>query len=93
MRCLRQFLFVKETPRSVLLKGLQYYADDASKVGQTFVRLVECEDWLLLLIYSLQERDFDHHVQYCRDVQRAEAMLQKESVQQFFDVRMHLLLL
>ena len=28
---------------SVLLKGLEYYADDASKVGQTFVRLVSFE--------------------------------------------------
>uniref|UniRef100_A0AC34QDX6 Uncharacterized protein n=1 Tax=Panagrolaimus sp. JU765 TaxID=591449 RepID=A0AC34QDX6_9BILA len=36
---------------NVLLKGLQYYSDDPSKVGHTFIRL---------------ERDFDHHVQFYR---------------------------
>ncbi|KAH7694104.1 muscle M-line assembly protein unc-89, partial [Aphelenchoides avenae] len=38
---------------NVMLKGLQYYSDDPGKVGQTFVRL---------------ERDFDHHVNFYREL-------------------------
>jgi hypothetical protein len=54
-----------------MLKGLQYYSDDPGKVGQTFVRL---------------EKDFDHHVHFCRGLSKALDILEKQPAKDFFQV-------
>ena len=56
-----------------MLKGLQYYSDDARKVGETFIRL---------------ERDFDHHVDFCRELPNLIKMVGEEPVvAQYLQVR------
>ncbi|CAJ0570295.1 unnamed protein product, partial [Mesorhabditis spiculigera] len=54
---------------NVMLKGLQYYGDDPGKVGQTFVRL---------------EGDFDHHVQFYKQLPQALDLLEVEPYASFF---------
>ena len=55
-----------------MLKGLQYYSDDPGKVGQTFVRL---------------ERDFEHHVAFCRELPYLMKMIEEEkAVKDFLQV-------
>ncbi|VDL72532.1 unnamed protein product [Nippostrongylus brasiliensis] len=56
---------------NVMLKGLNYYADDPGKVGQTFIRL---------------ERDFDHHVQFFRDLPSTLELLEQQPFKDFFQV-------
>ncbi|VDM59663.1 unnamed protein product [Angiostrongylus costaricensis] len=57
--------------RDVMLKGLNYYSDDPGKVGQTFTRL---------------ERDFDHHVQFLKDLPATLELLEKQPFKDFFQV-------
>ncbi|ETN83968.1 variant SH3 domain protein [Necator americanus] len=57
---------------NVMLKGLNYYSDDPGKVGQTFVRL---------------ERDFDHHVQFFKDLPATLELLEQQPFKDFFQVR------
>ncbi|KHJ75518.1 hypothetical protein OESDEN_24866, partial [Oesophagostomum dentatum] len=54
---------------NVMLKGLNYYSDDPGKVGQTFVRL---------------ERDFDHHVQFFKDLPSTLELLEQQPFKDFF---------
>ncbi|KAL6729069.1 hypothetical protein Aduo_000158 [Ancylostoma duodenale] len=56
---------------NVMLKGLNYYSDDPGKVGQTFVRL---------------ERDFDHHVQFFKDLPATIELLEQQPYKDFFQV-------
>jgi len=55
-----------------MLKGLQYYSDDPTKVGETFIRL---------------ERDFDHHVRFARELPNLSRLIDEDiEVQQFLQV-------
>ncbi|KAE9420536.1 hypothetical protein Angca_003013, partial [Angiostrongylus cantonensis] len=56
---------------NVMLKGLNYYSDDPGKVGQTFTRL---------------EHDFDHHVQFLKDLPATLELLEKQPFKDFFQV-------
>ncbi|XP_054708128.1 obscurin-like [Uloborus diversus] len=63
------FSRISEFHNNVLLKGIQYYADDPPRLGKTFLRL---------------ERDFDQHVSYCRDEPEAQQLLQDGALKQYF---------
>ncbi|KFM57020.1 Muscle M-line assembly protein unc-89, partial [Stegodyphus mimosarum] len=64
------FKAISEFHNNVLMKGIQYYADDPARLGKTFLRL---------------ERDFDMHVSYCRDEPEAQALLQSGPLKEYFD--------
>ncbi|GFY50994.1 obscurin [Trichonephila inaurata madagascariensis] len=64
------FAAISEFHNNVLMKGIQYYADDPSRLGKTFLRL---------------ERDFDQHVSYCRDEPEAQHLLQEGPLKEYFD--------
>lgn len=57
---------------SVLIEGIKFYANNPSMIGKTFLRL---------------ERDFDKHVNYCRDESNAqEYLFNNDAVREFFEV-------
>lgn len=57
---------------SVLIEGIKFYANNPSMIGKTFLRL---------------ERDFDKHVNYCRDESNAQEFLfDNAEVREFFEV-------
>ncbi|GBN70955.1 Obscurin, partial [Araneus ventricosus] len=64
------FEAISEFHNNVLMKGIQYYADDPARLGKTFLRL---------------ERDFDMHVAYCRDEPEAQHLLQEGPLKEYFD--------
>lgn len=67
------FKEIAEFHNDVLLKGIQYYANEPSKLGCTFLRL---------------EREFDKHVRYCRDLGEALKLLQTPGpVKEHYDVK------
>jgi len=66
------FKEISEFHNEVLLKGIQYFAKEPSKIGCTFTRL---------------ERDFDKHVRYCRDLPEALKLLENPGfVKDHFEV-------
>jgi hypothetical protein len=57
---------------SVLIEGIKFYANKPSLIGKTFLRL---------------ERDFDKHVNYCRDESNAQEFLfNNDAAREFFEV-------
>lgn len=57
---------------SVLIEGIKFYANKPSFIGKTFLRL---------------ERDFDNHVNYCRDESNAQEFLfNNDAAREFFEV-------
>jgi hypothetical protein len=57
---------------SVLIEGIKFYANNPSMIGKTFLRL---------------ERDFDKHVNYCRDESNAQEFLfNNDAVREYFEV-------
>ncbi|CAL1291290.1 unnamed protein product [Larinioides sclopetarius] len=55
---------------NVLMKGVNYHANQPTKLGKTFLRL---------------ERDFDMHANYCWNEARAQRLLQEGALRDFFD--------
>lgn len=56
----------------MLIEGVKYYAENPAMIGKTFLRL---------------ERDFDKHVNYCRDEPNAQDFLaNNDEVRDFFEV-------
>ncbi|KAG8183020.1 hypothetical protein JTE90_017107 [Oedothorax gibbosus] len=64
------FKAISEFHNNVLMKGIQYYADDPARLGKTFLRL---------------ERDFDKHVEYCRDEPEAQLAIQSNPLKDYFE--------
>lgn len=57
------------------MEGVKYYANEPLLLGKTFLRL---------------ERDFDKHVNYCRDEPLAEAFLEScDEAREYFEVRLN----
>lgn len=57
---------------SVLIEGVKYHAEKPNMIGKTFLRL---------------ERDFDKHVNYCRDEPNAQEFIAtNDVVRDFFEV-------
>ncbi|KAI5708872.1 hypothetical protein M8J76_005116 [Diaphorina citri] len=64
---------ITEFHNTVLIEGVKYYADEPRMLGKTFLRL---------------ERDFDKHVQYCRDEPIAQEFLQNNAeAREYFEER------
>uniref|UniRef100_A0A8D8TEB1 Muscle M-line assembly protein unc-89 n=1 Tax=Cacopsylla melanoneura TaxID=428564 RepID=A0A8D8TEB1_9HEMI len=64
---------ITEFHKTVLIEGVKYYADEPRMLGKTFLRL---------------ERDFDKHVQYCKDEPVAQDFLQENAeAREYFEVR------
>jgi hypothetical protein len=62
----------------VLIEGIKFYANNPSMIGKTFLRL---------------ERDFDKHVNYCRDESNAQEFLfNNEAAQEYFEVNLESLI-
>lgn len=56
----------------MLIEGVKYYANNPVMIGKTFLRL---------------ERDFDKHVNYCRDESNAqEFLISNDIARDFFEV-------
>ncbi|GAB6018703.1 hypothetical protein CHUAL_000380 [Chamberlinius hualienensis] len=55
---------------NVLIKGVQYYAGEPTKLGKTFLRL---------------ERDFDMHANYCQRESQAQELLSSLPVKEYFE--------
>lgn len=57
-----------------MIEGIKFYANNPSMIGKTFLRL---------------ERDFDKHVNYCRDESSAQEFLfNNENAREYFEVRL-----
>uniref|UniRef100_A0A8D8TG74 Muscle M-line assembly protein unc-89 n=1 Tax=Cacopsylla melanoneura TaxID=428564 RepID=A0A8D8TG74_9HEMI len=64
---------ITEFHKTVLIEGVKYYADEPRMLGKTFLRL---------------ERDFDKHVQYCKDEPVAQDFLQENAeAREYFEER------
>ncbi|XP_067145351.1 LOW QUALITY PROTEIN: obscurin-like [Centruroides vittatus] len=75
LRDQRESLFMNFKPicefhNNVLIKGVQYYAKEPALLGKTFLRL---------------ERDFDMHVNYCRDEAHAQQLLSTGPLKEYFN--------
>ncbi|RWS26488.1 Muscle M-line assembly protein unc-89-like protein [Leptotrombidium deliense] len=67
----RNFKEIADFHNEVLMKGIQYYAnEDHSKLGTAFLRL---------------ERDFDKHVVYCQDLEESLKLLESGELKDYFD--------
>ncbi|XP_066587325.1 obscurin isoform X2 [Prorops nasuta] len=65
------FKQIADFHNTVLIEGVNYYADQPRMLGKTFLRL---------------ERDFDKHVAYCRDEPLAQEFLQtNDEVREYFE--------
>ncbi|KAL7050000.1 hypothetical protein ACKWTF_003934 [Chironomus riparius] len=65
------FKQIAEFHNTVLIEGIKFYANKPSFIGKTFLRL---------------ERDFDNHVNYCRDESNAQEFLfNNDAAREFFE--------
>lgn len=59
----------------VLIEGVKYHSDKPNMIGKTFLRL---------------ERDFDKHVNYCRDEPEAQDFLAtNDEARRYFEVNFY----